>query len=92
MPRLRGNVGRFAGVEGGRAYLVQVPGVANAPLDDAALASLLNWMLAEFSPAELPDPFALYTAEEVARYRNRPTINITRRRAELRTLMATPQP
>jgi hypothetical protein len=35
----------------GRAYLVRVPGVAQAPLSDERVAALLNWALVEFSGA-----------------------------------------
>ena len=83
VPRMKGVVGRFPQVEGGRAYLVQVPGVAQAPLDDAAIAELLNWMLQRFSADELPEPFEPYLAEEVARHRSRTPIDVPATRAEL---------
>jgi hypothetical protein len=83
VPRMNGFVGRFVGVEGGRAYLVQVPGVAQAPLDDAAIAALLNWMLLRFSPEELPDPFVPYTEAEVARHREQAPIDALKVRATL---------
>lgn len=54
---------------GGRSYLASVPGVAQAPVDDAALASLLNWVLAEFSDGT---PTVPYTAEEVGALRRHP--------------------
>jgi mono/diheme cytochrome c family protein len=53
----------------GRAYLVRVPGVAQAPLSDERLAMLLNWALAEFSGAH---GFAPYSAGEVAPLRADP--------------------
>ena len=83
VPRMEGVVGRFLQVEGGRAYLVQVPGVAQAPLDDAAVAELLNWMLLRFSAAELPEPFEPYRAEEVARHRSRTPIDVVATREAL---------
>ena len=52
----------------GRAYLARVPGVAQAPVDDAALAEL-TWVLREFSQAELQPP---YSADEVGRLRLHP--------------------
>ena len=45
MPRLDGFVGLFTQVDGGRDYLMRVPGVARAKLDDERLAAVLNWML-----------------------------------------------
>ena len=65
-PPMRGVVGSFLRVEGGRAYLTQVPGVATAPLRDEELAQLLNYVLRRFDGAGLPDDFKPYTAAEVA--------------------------
>jgi mono/diheme cytochrome c family protein len=39
----------FLATPEGRAYLVRVPGVAQASLDDARLAALLDWVLRELS-------------------------------------------
>jgi mono/diheme cytochrome c family protein len=72
VPSLVDEPGRLLRVPGGRAYLVRVPGVANAPLDDAAVAALLNWMLATFSADTLPADFAPYTADEVTALRATP--------------------
>jgi hypothetical protein len=83
VPQLKGFVGRFLYVEGGREYLVQVPGVAQAALDDAALAGVLNWMLETFSPAELPADFVPYSGEEVSRYRRDKLIDVSGRRKVL---------
>ena len=76
IPRMKGFVGNFLKVPGGREFLVQVPGSANAALDDAALAELLNWMLLEISAAQLPKNFAPYRAEEVGRYRAQPLSDV----------------
>ena len=76
VPALAGSVGRLAGVAEGRAYLVRVPGAANAPLSDAALAELLNWVVARFDPEGLPPDFALYTGEEVSRLRRPPLADV----------------
>jgi len=66
VPDMRGVIGRFAHVPSGRAFLIQVAGVAQAPLDDAALAALMNWLLPRMDAAGLPRDFAPYTAAEVA--------------------------
>ncbi len=60
VPELKGFVGNFLRVPGGREFLVQVPGVAQSSLSDGEIAAVLNWMLLEFSPAELPDDFRPY--------------------------------
>ena len=54
---------------GGRAYLAAIPGVAQAPLDDARLARLLDWVLTELSGIR-PDP--PFTAGELAALRAAP--------------------
>lgn len=69
VPELRGVVGRFLRVPSGRAFVVQVAGVAQAPLDDAALARLLNWLLPRMDADGLPAGFEPYTAAEVAHLR-----------------------
>ena len=68
--------GRFLSVEGGRAFLVQVPGVALSTIDDNELADLVNWLLSEFSAEDLPSDFEPYTAEEVGRYRHDPLVDV----------------
>ena len=76
IPRMKGFVGNFLRVPGGREFVVRVPGSANAALDDEALAELLNWMLLEISAAQLPENFAPYTAEEVGRHRAQPLSDV----------------
>ena len=76
IPQMKNFVGNFLKVPGGRAFVVQVPGSANAALDDAALAELLNWMLLEISAAQLPDDFQPYTAAEVGQYRASPLSDV----------------
>lgn len=71
-PALAGQVSRFTGLAGGRAYLGRVPGVADAALDDAELAELLNWTLQRFDPANLPQGFSPYTAREIRELRRAP--------------------
>lgn len=69
VPDLVDFVGYFAHLPEGRAFLVRVPGVAQAPLDDERLAAVLNWMLAAFSRTQLPADFRPFTADEVRRLR-----------------------
>lgn len=68
IPSLRG-LAHLAGLPGGRAYLARVPGVAQAPVSDAELAGLLDWVLRELSPGPPPAP---YSAREVGELRRRP--------------------
>ena len=59
----------FLATPEGRTYLVRVPGVAQASLDDERLASLLNWVMSEMS-GKSPDPE--YDAREVHMLRAEP--------------------
>jgi mono/diheme cytochrome c family protein len=63
------DVGSVLRVEGGRAYLARVPGVAQAPLSDERLARLLDWIVVTFGGAE---GIARYSAEEVGALRSEP--------------------
>ncbi|MCP3984668.1 MAG: cytochrome c [bacterium] len=79
VPTLHG-VGRFGSTPEGRAYLASVPGVAQAPIGDAELATLLNWVLESYSDAPPTPP---YSAEEVGRFRSKPILDTTSARAAL---------
>lgn len=83
VPALKNEMGRFLHVEGGREYLIQVPGTSQSPLTDKEVAAVLNWILDNFSNAELPADFTPYTTAEVARYRYEPLANASEVRAEL---------
>jgi mono/diheme cytochrome c family protein len=90
VPALAGSVARFLAVPGGREYLVRVPGASQAGLDDAALAELLNWMVARFDREHLPADFAPYTAAEVGPLRKKPLTDVERVRSDL--LSRAPRP
>lgn len=83
IPALSASVARFLRVPEGRAYLVRVPGVANAALDDADLAALLDWTLHRFDAVDLPADFAPYTVDEVRRWRAEPLTDVGSERARL---------
>lgn len=82
IPALVG-VGRFLAVAGGREYLVRVPGVSLSVIEDDELAELVTWVLYRFSGEDVPSDFEPYTAEEIARYRRRPLVDVERVRSEL---------
>ena len=75
--------GKFLAVEGGREFLVRVPGVSLSIVPDDELAELMNWMLHRFSAEDLPADFEPYTAEEVGRYRQEPLVEVETVRAGL---------
>ena len=82
-PSFRGQVGKFLSVPGGREYLIRVPGTAQSELSDARVATLLNWIVREFSPDQVPPDFVPFTAEEVARFRHPPLSEVDGVRREL---------
>ena len=83
VPDLRGSLGRFLAVPGGREYLVRVPGAAQSPLSDQRLAALLDWMIREFDPSAAAEDQGPYRAEDVARWRAKPYAEVQMVRREL---------
>ena len=83
VPELRGSIARIAALPKGREYVQRVPGVAQSQLDDAAVARLLNWLVARFDPDHLPKDFAPFTPEEVGRLRRDPLVHASKARAEV---------
>lgn len=79
VPSLQG-LDRFLASTQGRAYLIRAPGVAQAPIDDARLAALMNWVVVELGGATSSPE---YTASEVAQWRNEPLRDPTEVRARL---------
>ena len=65
VPSLRGAMGALVATPEGRDYIARVPEVAQAPLTDAAVARVLNWVLIEFNAETLPTDFRPLDAAEV---------------------------
>lgn len=76
VPDARGEIGMMLAVEGGREYLVQVPGAAHSPLTDQELAELTNYMLLNFSKETIPKDFKPFTGSEVAVYRKEALVEV----------------
>jgi cytochrome c553 len=74
MPELNGK-------PGAREYWIRVPGAAQAPLSDARLAALMNWLVERFT-GKRPKP--AYTAQEVGQLRRNPLRDPIAKRNELR--------
>jgi mono/diheme cytochrome c family protein len=83
VPSLAGPLGRIVSSPEGRDYLARVPGAAQAPISDDALAGVLNWVLLEFNRATLPRDFKPLRASEVARSRARVLADPLKLRREL---------
>jgi hypothetical protein len=83
VPSLVGPLGRIAASRAGRDYLARVPGAAQAPLTDAGLASVLNWVLAEFNADTLPSSFEPLNGREVGQSRAHVLADPLKARSEL---------
>ena len=83
VPRMKDFVGNFLHVEGGREFIVQVPGSANSPISDSELADVLNWMLFTFSEKQVPESFQPYTGKEIGSLRAKPLMDVNGTRARL---------
>jgi hypothetical protein len=82
-PSFRGHVAKFLWVPGGREYLIRVPGTAQSELSDARTATLLNWIVHEFSAGEVPADFVPYTEAEITRHRRPPLTDVVVVRRDL---------
>lgn len=85
VPRIRGFVGLFTHLPEGRDYLIRVPGVVWAMLDDERLTRVVNWMLVTYSRDQLAPDFKPYTVDEVAAARKRPLRDVKATRDRLIT-------
>jgi len=83
VPDMRGVIGLFPRLAEGRAFLIQVAGVSQAPLSADDIAALMNWLLPAFSGAELPRDFAPYTGAEVETLRQHRPADLMALRGEL---------
>ena len=87
-PPLAG-LGDFLKADGGRAYIIEVPGVSLSALNDAQIAIVMNWVLDQMGKDHLPRDFTPYTADEVHRYRAVRLADLSKtRRALLEQLIA----
>lgn len=83
VPSMRSSLGHFFRTRDGREFLIQVPGTSQSSLSHAETAELLNWILKNFSPQEVPAGTAPYTTEEVAALRAAPLEDVPKRRNEI---------
>ncbi len=88
VPELRGIVGRFMCSSTGRQYLVRLPNVAFADVDDQALADLMNFMVFQLGGASAPTDARPYTKAEVGRLRRQPFRNQSLQRLRVAALAA----
>lgn len=89
VPDLREYLGEFAQHEHARSFIARVPGASGAPVSDAELTDVLNWILLTMNGDQLRAGFRPYTVEEVARYRRDPLIDVEPVRQDLIRSLAT---
>ena len=82
VPTLHDVIGRMVAEPAGRDYIVRVPGVSQAPINNEKLTEVLNWMLMEFSSDTLPKNFKPLTVKEVKRARSQLLADPLKYRAE----------
>jgi hypothetical protein len=81
VPALRSTFIPLLQVNGGRDYLLRVPGVANTVLKPAATAAVMNWLLSQFATEINKD--VLFSVEEVTTARGEPLLSVRATRGEL---------
>lgn len=82
VPDLR-RVGAFLQVDGGRDFVIKVPGVMGSGLDDAQVAEVTNWLLATLAPGSVPAGHQPFDATEVSRARGQPLTDVAGERQRL---------
>jgi hypothetical protein len=87
VPPLDATLGRLAGVPDGRAYLVRLPNVVAAQIDDESTAALMTWVVRRFGGAALPRSFPPYTAAEIAAARRAPLVDLEAERRRVLALL-----
>ena len=65
VPTLHNELGEMISVQEMRGYLARVPGSNNAPISDAELTGVINWILEEFNAKTLPKNFKKLSLKEV---------------------------
>jgi hypothetical protein len=70
-------------VPGGREYLIRVPGTSQSELSDGRVASVLNWLVRTFDAENVPSRFEPFSADEVARVRRPPLVEVETMRQRL---------
>jgi hypothetical protein len=83
VPSLHEDLGRIVQLEGGREYIVRVPGASQAPVSDQELAEILNWILRNFNTATLASDFSPLTESEVTAARDNVLADPLKYRARL---------
>lgn len=82
VPDMR-RLGRFLRVDGGREFVIKVPGVMGSGLSDQQVAEVTNWVLSTLAADSVPPAHTTYTADEVRRARAAPLLDVAATRTQL---------
>ena len=82
VPDMR-RMGQFLRIEGGRSFLVSVPGVMGSGLDDRQIADVTNYVLATVARGSVPPGQAPYSEDEVRAARAQPLADVAAVRQRL---------
>lgn len=83
IPTFPGSVGHIAGVDIGRTYMMHVPGIVSASLDDAEIADVVNYVLDAWG-----DGAPHFTPDEVTRRRALPVPDVVAFRRDVAAELA----
>ena len=76
IPALQDQVGYLLRAKGGRAFVMQVPGLLSAGMLDDRAAGVTNYIILRFAGASMPEKFSLFDAKEAKRFRETRPANI----------------
>lgn len=82
VPDMR-QLGRFLQLDGGREFVIKVPGVMGSGLTDQQVADVTNWVLVTLASASVPAGHTPYDAAEVRSARAAVPIDVAAERARL---------
>ena len=82
VPDMR-RLGQFLRLDGGREFVIKVPGVMGSGLSDREVAAVTNWVLGTLAPDSVPAGHAPYQAAEVQRARETPLVDVAAARERL---------
>jgi len=72
VPVLKARAGYFMCTEAGRRYLIRLPNVSNARVDDQSLADMMNFVVFDLGAPTAPANARPFTAGEVGELRSHP--------------------
>lgn len=82
VPDMR-HLGNFLRLDGGRAFVISVPGVMGSGLSDQQVADVTNWLLATMAKDSVPEGHQPYDAAEAQRARAVPLVDVAAARSQL---------